>query len=472
MPNFDVQPGVVSAVYFILFDLFLLALLDIVLARYVNSRYYRQVNEGRAIPIKSVDIPGVTTFLVGRIFSLPNLLALAVKLGFLACILIIDLAIDAEVIRPKTLQRRSATFDFDPAPAQWTDDTYRIVERAWEISRRCRRTNTTTGEIDFYALSFDLKGNQLLPSEVVNEEPLLEEYIPFVPGSIICSKPGAVETPVPLASVVGCSQVLYPTTCQNFTNDKRVFEWDIPPTNQSNASQGKNYKLGFVIMPPEVSSQIWPEYPNASVHCLLMRVGDRVLTAVRRVMCMINVIINSNTLLERWEFDEVSFTFNRRYPGANFKGEYDIALDRVLILLEDLSGNTNWESLSGSFIADTLVYRQVNQSISVFEEARTVTTVPGYAIGIAVGMVIVAVFSRVVVAFTIGKDLRPQLNSIDGLSSIAREEHQPTGRSYVGGRGMLMGLSPLGGRGLDVVHLGPLRSITEGVRRSIDARIE
>lgn len=476
MPTFNVQPGIVSAVYFITFDIFLLALLDIVLARIVNSIYYRQVNVGQAIPIQSVDIPGVTTFLIGRIFSFPNLIALGVKLGFLACILLIDLKIDSEVREATETVNTTGTFNFDPSDEEFNAARSHSVERTWARQRNCRITDATTSSIKFYALSFDLK-NKSVVSEITSD-PILK-YSLIERSTILCLSPNIVRNPVSLVNVIGCSQQLGPTICFNRTRLRRKGTLDFGDVDSVfGASQLSAAEFDIIKKDQAFISSIWPEYTNATLLCSTTFIGVAQTLPTnssagrpkRFTSCLINDNKPNITILEHWDYNATSNTFTRFYPGPVFDRNINLGQTQSLVFLENMASYNNWETIASTIVADSTVFKLTRRTITLIRPT-TQTVVPAYAIGIGIGMVLIAFTSRIVVAFTIGKDERPQLNSINGLSSIAREEHEPTGCSYVGGRGMLLGLSSRNTRA-NVVHLGPLRSLNDGVARDRDVRIE
>lgn len=80
-----------------------------------------------------------------------------------------------------------------------------------------------------------------------------------------------------------------------------------------------------------------------------------------------------------------------------------------------------------------------------------------------------SIVARVVAAFTVDGDNRPQLNAIDGLSSIAREELQPSGRSYVSGENVSLGWVYSGPQR---IRFGPVRSADQCVKRVSELEIE
>lgn len=100
-------------------------------------------------------------------------------------------------------------------------------------------------------------------------------------------------------------------------------------------------------------------------------------------------------------------------------------------VLQSLFQVHNWEPLNGKIVADSSHCQKfsVPFKMTKFEGSRFVSKLFPYTISLAVFLVQLVILSRVVVAFTIGKNVHPRLNSIDALSSVAREESGSAGCS-------------------------------------------
>lgn len=159
---------------------------------------------------------------------------------------------------------------------------------------------------------------------------------------------------------------------------------------------------------------------------------------------ILTVLYQGNTtLVERWTHDIPTDTLVRYFPGPIFKSNISFAERQRAHHLTNLVFAFNWEPFAGSLVADGVVYRKVDWTFQTFEN-RLVTAVPVYAVTLGIALLFVAVFVKILIILTIGRDLRPPLNQIDGISSVAREELAPSGRSMVTGRGVLLELSHQG----------------------------
>ena len=140
--------GFVSAFYFVFLDLILLTNLDVAISHILCHLYYRRIfRTGSPLYVRSVDIPGVTNFIVGRPLSLVNITFLCIKLLFLCLVFFLDRNILADPIRnlPQS-SRLLSTFDFDASESAWGDGTgpYRIVHRRFIAGRSCYVPSTET----------------------------------------------------------------------------------------------------------------------------------------------------------------------------------------------------------------------------------------------------------------------------------------------------------------------------------------
>lgn len=468
--RYRVQPGVVSAAYFVLFDLVLLAFVDIVLARIVCYLYYRRINKGASLEVRSVDIPGLTTFLIGRRFAFPNVLALFTKIIILACILLVDLNIDSNVVTPKMSLKRNSTYIFDPSDEQWEREPSLNVTRRWELVRRCHEIDRILGNITYYSLAFDLSENTVTydGGKTVYNQPN--------DSTIVCLKEGNVESADArvATTIAGCSQHFGKTLCTNASKIYKNYDLD------SALNQVEPYILGFGTpgsiesyvfwnLDASLTGGIFSEYTQPNLTCARLRMGAPALTMLKDFYgCTVVEYKDGLTLVDKWRYDDSRKLMWRDYPGPLFEGNIKFGLHAALEVLRGFYRVENWETISGIIVADSSFYQQNSTTFTQFENSYIVTKVSPYAIALVVFLVLLAIVSRIVVAFTIGKDSRPQINSIDGLSSVAREESEPTGHSYVAGRNADIGLCHRGGRG----HFGPLKSRDEAVRREYIGDLE
>lgn len=481
--------GIVSAFYFIIFDLFLLTVVDLVLSRVANSLYYRRINNGHPLIVKSADIPGITTFLIGRYFSLPNIIGIAIKVFFLLCIVMIERGIEAERSKSVRSHTLSGTFKFDPSEAEWGDSPYhRVVARRWERTRLCRefdKNDTDSKSFTFYHIAFNLTSEQELEDE--RNITTANGLIDINDRSIRCLSPKKVveEDVKPLQQVVGCSNMFPTENCRNETIIRLSVNGGLPYAYDLTGDDPKVYSVpvgtGFISLSIVTHTltellPLFPQFANTSLYrnpeltCARTRMGPSHSNSKMYRSCILIVLYQgNNTLVERWTHDIPTDTLVRSFPGPIFKGDIEFAMRQRANHLTNVVFAFNWVSFAGSLVADGVVYRKVDWTFQTFKNSL-VTAVPVYAVVLGIVLLFIAIVAKIVIIFTIGRDLRPQLNQIDGISSVAREELAPCGRSMVSGRGVLLGLSHRGwGKHL---HFGPLMTYRECARRSDGELVE
>lgn len=459
----DISPGSVSAIYFIIFDIFIIAVVDVVLIHIVSALYYRRIHRGIPLEVRSAEIHGVATSLVGNTFSPPNIFAYLVKFALLALVLVIDSNINSESDRSRTSTTRSSTFVYDASDEAWGRGLNRVVERRWEALRQCYTMNDDKNSLTYYPIVFDLLNMDAIDSEI---KPDGEPSIPIDESSIQCMATDfVVNSPVPpLARIVGCSQ-LEDTICFNETAISRAVELERSLTEAETVEIDEGTtRVSFSTQNyDELVSTIWPEYEgDSTLTCLRTYFGigpDRIIFTA----CLLIVHLEGDrTLFERWEYNDSEKILTRRFPGPIMNGSIEMGVYQRTLVLHNVLVDLNWQSFSGQLIADGVVYKPATTSFVKLGESKLVTTIPVFSVVLTVVLIIAAAASRIIVTCTIGRDEKPHLNTIDGLSSVAREEHEPTGRSRIAGRHMLIGLSKRDGRS---VHFGPLRSFTDGIAR-------
>lgn len=458
------QPGITSAIYFILFDLVLLAILDVVLARIVCYLYYRRITAGEAVVVKSADVPALTTFLIGERATFPNILAIFVKIAVLAIILVVDLNIDSGVVTPEKSFQRSAIFSFDPSEERWTQPVTKNVVQRWERVRRCRESDRARGNITYYSISFDLLDDPIVPGGGYPDDLWIVDD-----STIVCMKEGNVDLDSVMvnARISGCSQHFGNTLCSNQTRVYKYYDLDA-------FLRGLNYSFYKVVVGrDELAYQYWnlnsaqveslfSEYYRPNLTCFKTRIGPS--TNFQNYFgCFLVEHKDGMTLVELWRYSRRINALWRDFPGPLFEGDINIGQHAIRRSLETFWQVQDWESLSGTIVADSSHYVEFSTPVKAtyFENSYTVTKISPYAIALAAVLVLLAIILRVVVAFTIQKDKRPQINSIDGLSSIAREESEPTGFSFITGHGTKIGLCHRDGHR---IHFGTLKQREKCVR--------
>lgn len=184
----DVQPGLVSAILFVLLDLFLVGVLDVTLTRIVCIGYYMKVNHGKPLDVRSADVPIVSSFLIGKRFSLVNMFAVFCKVGILVIIFVANAYIDDKTW--SALVTRSATFSFDASDAFINANENRVltVARRDDRMRVCRVLEGTNG-IEYYPIRFNLTDNLQLEDDY--GQPSVNETAQFSlnDSTIVCLIP-------------------------------------------------------------------------------------------------------------------------------------------------------------------------------------------------------------------------------------------------------------------------------------------
>lgn len=116
-----------------------------------------------------------------------------------------------------------------------------------------------------------------------------------------------------------------------------------------------------------------------------------------------------------------------------------------------------WASFSTQVVTEGAIYRPLPNSteVTIVGAPETRTAIPIYVIVIISVLLLITIVARIATNLTIEKDERPRLNTINGLSSIAREESELIGASLVQGRTMSVGIMKLEG---SEGHFGPVQA--------------
>lgn len=528
----NVSPGYVSAFFFVVFDLVLLTIADTALSIYV-SRYYlnRILRDGRPLRVRSVDIPGVTTFLLGdNIFSSSiNIAALLIKFFILACILLLDLSLDARYDPHIVPAVYFNTYDFDPSESTWPlrPPLYRRVERQWLQARHCRTSpDKTSGEYNFtfFPLAYNLSEGGVIDDEVVPllggvETAIFQNITHIDTHTMVCMNPEIVNVnhnaqpsdargneflSTPLVHVLGCSDTFTTTNTSLATETPRC---DLK-TNVSvsiDLPNGDDYYLGMQEIPegtsvvrfavrrfplPVFESQFPSSYHSdpgtieSTLTCTTTHYGptmpDLPLNRHKRALtgCVFIVRRDESTLVEVWEYRglvggrDVQPYLQRTYRGPVFKGDIPIGKFQAINLLQMAIRPMDWLETSSVLFAESLVYMALPAPVHVRVEVTTrdryvVSFVPWYAISLILCVFTASCVGLIVVVAKTWKSTLPQLNTINGLSSIAREERVPSERSIVRGGPVDLGLSVNTKGAISTqgqLHFGPLANENEAVR--------
>lgn len=461
-----VQPGVISALLFIFLDIFTVGILDIVLARLVCLAYYRNINEGKPVSVRSADIPGLSNYLLGRSFSFINIVALGTKLALLGVVLAANMSIQTRGTRTD-IKSRDATFNFDPT------DKNRNVENRFKVRRRLETSKSCFEEKDdeliYYRLRFNLKDNKNLEgSDITSDEGEIEMY-DVDDATVECMSPSQVGNSESMVVVLGCTRkeagecltVVARTMKKNVTVDPEIGDTYYGEITHNYLE----FDDGFV-------KRSWNEWDNPVLTCLTTQIGiDAGSKTSTYSHCLMVSVQNGEkeTIVERWILSPLEGTNSRdnpygqfvmEYPGVRFKGKTEFGKLAAAQYLELPFPFTDYRTLSGDLVAQASQYSYDPKRVQVLEKVESPVTVIGYwAVGMVAGSMLLVILGFIITVILLRNDTRPRFNTINGLSSIVREEHEPSGRSYTAGESALLGLRFTNA---DSLHFGPLSSKDEG----------
>lgn len=450
-----ISPGYVSAVYFIIFDIIVISSVDVVIARILSRYYYRSIYYGRVITLRSADIPGITTYLLDAFWSWPNIIARVVKLVCLACVLLVDIEINSAFSQPSYEIHRTARFQFNASQEAWGDSLedrkFTTVGYTWQQIRDCHQHSDDSDEIRYYSVAFNLEYNITVDLDgTINAPPYAKDIASpdVLDNSTQCLAPGLVvdKFAVMTNHVVGCSNLNRSSSCSfEAPLEGRAEIGSETQISEPFLYKGSRLLYGTVFTLENVSlTGDWSKYKQPALTCIRFGMGITGSFSFYSQCLLISAVEDGNTLVELWYRDVLTGIFRRRYPGPVFKGALSIGKTKRIDTLVDLiplwKSGERWDSLSSILVADSAIYKRDEKTITAYGKQKTVTTVPVYTLIILAAMVFITILSKFIIWCTSREDPKPQLNTIDGLSSIAREEVQPTGRSLVVGPTMVVGL--------------------------------
>lgn len=432
----NVQPGLITAIFSIIFDFILLAILDSALARASSHFYYKSIFKGNPLSLKSADVPCVTSFLLGNFWTVPNVFLALVKIAMLVFILNVDIEVDSENVRPKTVVNVGSRLGFNISREDTKGEIDFGAGYLWQFVTNCREKSNDT--ITFYALAYNVSYGK-------TTAPLHDPNGNFIPTeSIYCLSPKYVasDSVRPLVVVKGCS----PMSDGGCTaNSQTIFTKRRPGPDDSYTADLKGL-LGnpdFTVEVNEVENFVgFSNYATVRLFCVNVHLGLReppTSYLEPRDTCLVFANVSNGYLVEHWLYENPEF--RRYYPGVVFEKDPKIGPAQAISTVFALQkGNVNYETLSKYLVGYSSYHISENQTITILRDARTVSTIPVYTLVIMGVIIVVCLGSYLIVAIFLAKDKRPQLNAINGLSSIAREENQPTGRSLNMGNGIMVGL--------------------------------
>lgn len=440
--NIDV--GIISAMYFVLFDFFILTTIDDCLSKLLCRFYYRQINSGEVLEMKSRDFPSVTSFIIGSRTSLPNILAAVVKLCVFISIFAIELGLDTDLIYQKNA--RHATFQFQPEDDSWDVELHKSRAKI-RYGAYCHIVENGSSII-FYNSAF----NHAMKSSPEQENHTFSIY-DIDRKSMICLSPNVVKSSSvqPLQKVLGCSQ-LVSTTCTNETTIVRSAY--LQNSGKNAAVEKNNLKLtfGWEIYTKSELAEIFPEfhdsefYSNPQLNCYHSNVGPRSLNiSVKYHTCLLRVEFKNNTIIEKWMYNSERKELSRKFAGPIFEGLINIGIYKRMQGSSDIFSDRNWEGLATTIVSNSLVYKTHIQNVTTLYDPKMTTIIclsSSVLTSILLGS---SICLQVIMYFFLRPDKRPQINTINGLSSIAREEKNPSGNCLMSGKEIILARDPTKG---------------------------
>lgn len=426
--DFDLQPGVLSAIAFVTLEAIAIGLIDYATGRVLSWYYYRMLAKGQKITLQEANVPGVTRYQIGRRFAIHNIFATLVKIVVLAIIFYINLSITSRTIRRETYPIEMSTFVMSSSDDAWDRDRNYTVRREYDESRSCYERNDD--EITFFPIVFNLTNNVVLENDDQHPNQNSSQYYFVNVSTIICANPQNMIDPKPLAKIVGCSRKVS-GGCRNSTDV-------VVPTNStdnvlwisngdSKISSGERF-YNVTIFDPDDVQKWFPEYTKneTSFNCLSYYVGSIQDEQRRNTECLLVYRPGKQTMVEKWRLyydsslDDLIFFLHQ--PGPVFEGDISFGEGVLFSVLRIVDSDrfsrddyvklgANLVALSSEFVGRTKVY---------LPEEKTVSSMPVVAIGFAFAIFTGAIFASVLVIIAVMRDSRPRFNTIYGLSSVMR----------------------------------------------------
>lgn len=413
-------------------------------------------------------------------------------------VFILDYNIFVEPINPTV--RVLSTFGLGPIEFKTGEEFYPVVARTWDSTKNCydlrSRRDQNNNTITFYHIAFNLtNGNEFLKNEIEavppKGTPLKSVFMNH--STVTCLSPRNVQHPKPLVSVIGCSPLgrNESSSCNKPSNvsrkaylqlemfgyksliDSRHFTYNHPFT-------GKGYVFQIFNFDGDQLQRAFPEYvgngQQTSMFCMKTafyqrnRIVNQTLDNRNfKTWCFLKSVNNENTLYERWDYDPETELLSRMFAGPIFNSVFDSPPVQLMIHTMDARLNDNWLGMSIKILQQALVYKFNDTNITLVRDSPTRTIIPTGAAVLFVTFTVSIVCLQVMVRLFVDKGINyPQINNINGVSSIGREERFPSGYSLYKGQTMELGF---GETAKGVVHFGPLRGVGDAVRYRSDFEV-
>lgn len=285
----DVSPGILSALLFIIMDILVIGLLDVVLTRVVCIVYFRKVNNGQPIVVKSADIPGLTHFLIGSPWSLVNMVAVLCKIALLAIIFVGNIDIGDDTQRPVN-DVRDATFVIRPNDAILSDPNKDYaVRRRFERSKFCMNRYQGNAILDYYPIRFNLANRAVLEEDVVfdvSDDNIVRYDIDD--ETVVCMSPNNTMEEMKLQRVLGCTRLGEedPSQCKSVVSQNISKPGDYNAISIDPHTTGKVVSEIYKYSEDDINNIFKDDYPSFTKRftCLATNIYDGVKTDRKSVV--------------------------------------------------------------------------------------------------------------------------------------------------------------------------------------------
>lgn len=447
----DVQPGIISLLYVLLYDVILITMFDTALGHLMSYVYYRKVQNGNSLAVRSSDIPGVTSFLMGSLWTIPNMLALLVKFIFLGIMLYVEMNLDSVNSCPIITRQYTAFTKFNASDSYWKDNSRPVITLLTEDNRKCRTMSDESNEIWYYSVAFNLADNSTLVDDDIDdtsenpdsefESYLNPNYVHYPTVQCLSHEKVSPKNVIPMSHVLDCASENN-SSCRA-TSIETKLEYISVENNVIVIFGLKTvetvYKFEYWKAYNVSLAESRVEYNSSVLYCLRAIFG--IVIKKSRLSCLLkaNLTLGDNqeaTLFEHWEsvdIDNIDISrslefyvnFTKRYAGPIFEGHIDFGDHQsanVLYRLWSSKEGVNWNSLSGIIVGSAAVYTRKVMQVHILGPSRTKSTVPHSGVITTAVILLATLTFAVSLRWFIGKHDFPRYNTVSGLSFLSRRD--------------------------------------------------
>lgn len=407
MNNLDIglEIGVTTGFFFVLLEIVLIGLFDMALSRIVYLIYDKEINRGKSITVKSVDIPGVTHYLIDKQHAAINVLATTAKLSLFVIVFFSILGIDSQ----GSLVDTEGYLRFNPCMDTSLGDA--IKTQYGEYQRVCEDRSDHNYEITFFQMRIGTNGSKTICMDW---------------------KTVQVKDSKEIVKVLGCTSHVGHADCNIFKTfpAKRA---NLTVVRESEEFPGDKYpnapqRLFVDYLSTDVENT-WSEHDKPRLVCL-----RSFRSTVKREFCLLTFKEEGNTILQLWQWfgsvtegkDELQLIF----PGAVFNTSKHFNRNLLAILLYDafdLRLHFDYASLSRRLVEISSEYVHDPEAIRprpCFSESSS-TTISVTSVALILGSFTFTII-LLVISFIMSKmRSTSRFNTTDGLSCIIEENGMP-----------------------------------------------